>query len=227
MAQAEGYAQAISLSALDIVASLQASQAILSEAEYAKDILKLNARMAEIRAGYIIRRGEIQALQSGLESKQLIGKQKAAAAAAGVVVGTGSASEAQDTARFFAYQDALQIKANAYMDAMALRQEASIMREKARLAGISARNRSLSTLLIGGINAIGTYIKYKPTKGEDAEEVEQPEEQPSEVPEPPSPNEDTTQSQKDTIDRKLWYVQVQNMRDRYNIGPASLEYLGK
>lgn len=163
------------------------AQAELAQGDYQRTMFRLNARMAEFQATEAISRGDreaAKAIRRGYREsaiarrvgRQTAGSQKAALAAQGIDVGSGSAADIlQETAIFSeldqieiqknASLDALTIKNNAWREAWGLKTQASAYESEARMALHTAKRKSKNTLLTGGIRALTygmfAYGKYK------------------------------------------------------------------
>ena len=124
------------------------------------DALKLNAMRAEVEAQDALRRGETEASKHLGATGRLIGSQRAAMAAQGVNIDSGSASMVtQDTAALGAL-DALTIRNNAYREAYGFKSQALGYAGQAKLTRMGARSAGYSTLLTGGLSAARDLASY-------------------------------------------------------------------
>lgn len=144
-----------------------ASQAQGAEADYRRSQLELNRQMADIQAKDAIARGDREAEALRARTKKLIGSQRAALAAQGIEVGSGSALDVQaDTAALGAV-DELTIRNNAWREAFGYRTQALGFGSQGALAALAARNQQRQTILTGGLNfatgAIKDYRAYRKT----------------------------------------------------------------
>lgn len=141
------------------------SQAAGAQGEFQRQQYELNAAASEAQAKDAIRRGEISADQVRKEGEKAKGAQRAALAAQGIDVNSGSAGEVQlDTERLIA-QDVATVRNNAFREAMGYKTKAIGERTSGTFASQSARNRSASTLLTGGMNAVSSGLKaYRDTQ---------------------------------------------------------------
>lgn len=130
-----------------------------AQAEFEQQQLKTNQRLASIQSEDAIIRGDKQASDYKKKVKGTSGSQRAALAAQGIDVGTGSAAEVQiDTAAIGA-ENTLAIKNNAWREAWGYRMQANEYGSKANFSKIAADASSTSTLLTGGLNALSYGMK--------------------------------------------------------------------
>lgn len=125
-----------------------------------------NRQFAELMSEDAIRRGDRAALEHRKKIRQLIGSQRAALAAQGIDVNSGSAMDTQmDTATLGAY-DVETIKNNAWREAWGLKTQASQYATQAAMAGISGglagfagQQAQQATYLTGGLSALNSGLK--------------------------------------------------------------------
>jgi hypothetical protein len=123
--------------------------------------LELNAMRAEMEAQDALRRGQIESSRQLGATQRLIGSQRAAMAAQGIQIDSGSASEVvQDTAALGAL-DALTIRNNAYREAYGYRSQGAGYLGQARLTRMGARAAGRSTLLTGGLSVARDLTSYR------------------------------------------------------------------
>lgn len=135
--------------------SRQQAGAIKAESEFRSQQQETNSRLGEIQAKDVEARGLKESEETLRKAKTLIGRQRAALAAQGIEIGTGSALDIQlETAEFGAL-DALTIKNNAFREATGHRIEAIEAGGRAGFTRISGERRAGSTLLAGGLTAAG------------------------------------------------------------------------
>src|SRR5262245_43189203 len=84
------------------------------QGSYARRMGNLNARMAGIQADDAIWRGEQEAQRLGIKTRQLIGEQRASAAAQGVDVNSGTPLNLQTDAAGMSALDQATIRNNAW-----------------------------------------------------------------------------------------------------------------
>lgn len=130
----------------------QASMARASGRLEAKSY-ETNRALAEEQAKDAIRLGEEEVARRRLETRRLIGAQRAAAAASGIDPTSGSPLELALDAASLSELDAMTIRNNAYRAAWGYRVQAIDYRTRARMARIGARQEAVQTLLAGGLAA--------------------------------------------------------------------------
>lgn len=127
------------------------SKALKTQGAYQKQQFDTNARIADIQAADAIKRGDKESANHMRKVRQLIGSQRAKAAASGVDANSGSALDIQlDTSNFGAL-DALTIKNNAWREAWGYRVQANDYRGQGAMASLSAKNAARNTILTGGL----------------------------------------------------------------------------
>lgn len=129
------------------------ASAIKAQAAYQQRMLAINKMFADMEAADAIKRGEKAATNYKKAAKRLIGSQRAAIAAQGIEVDTGSALEIQEDTAALAAQDAQNIKNNAYRQAFGFKVQAFDLGGKSSIAGLAASNEARNTVLTGGLNA--------------------------------------------------------------------------
>lgn len=125
-----------------------------------------NRQFSELMAEDAIRRGDRAAIEHTKKVRQLVGSQRAALAAQGIDVNSGSAMDTQlDAATLGAY-DVETIKNNAWREAWGLKVQAGQYSSQAAMAGISSNLAGISggfqqasTYLTGGLSALGSGLK--------------------------------------------------------------------
>jgi len=150
------FAQSEAIRAEGMIASAQA--------EFDATQNEINARFAEVRATEIIEQGDEDAREYQKKVKQTVGSQRAALAAQGIEVETGTALELQlETAEQGAL-DVETIKNNAWRQSFGYEQEAVSQRFQAamtRTAGRFQKTQSQAaarqTLVAGGLQAAGSF----------------------------------------------------------------------
>lgn len=163
-----------------------------AQGEYQSAMYRLNAQMAAFKGELAISSGERTArlaLKRGYKEsamvrragKQTAGSQKAALAAQGIDIGSGSAAdiiaeteamseldqiEIQKNARL----DALTIKNNAWREAWGYKQQASIYGSEGEMALSTSKRKATTSLLTGGLQsltygmaAFGKYMENYPS----------------------------------------------------------------
>lgn len=148
----------VATTALSVFSSIRGAQAQNAQNAYQANVLKANALSAQYAANDAEARGKIAAQNKNEETALLIGRQRAALAANGVQVDTGSALDiTSDTAGIGAL-DALTIKNNADREAWSDENQARQDRSQAEYttdqdsSGLGAAGGAL----LGGIGSIAS-----------------------------------------------------------------------
>lgn len=128
---------------------------------YNQQIADMNADMADAQARDAITRGQEEERRHRQSVQGLIGRQRAALAAQGVDVNSGSALDVQADAAKFGALDAVTIRNNAAREAWGYRVQAANYKAEGRLAFNRGMLDAGGTLLGG---AASTYMAYKQLK---------------------------------------------------------------
>lgn len=131
------------------------SQAAASEsaAEFESSQLETQARLSDLNAASAETRGRDDEAEQKRKTKLLIGRQRAALAAQGIEIDSGSALDLQLESAEFGAADALTIKNNAFREATGHRIESIDSRNRAKLAKITGKSKARSSILTGGLTA--------------------------------------------------------------------------
>jgi len=150
---------------LEALGTYTAAQAEAEASEFTAKQALNNAKIADIKAEDVERRGAIESSKSELQTKRDIGEQVTAGAAAGVDVGSGviqglTAETAQSGAA-----DVTTIQRNAALEAWgfktqadAFRGEASLAKSKAKTIKRLAPIQAFSTLLSGATSSSASLL---------------------------------------------------------------------
>jgi hypothetical protein len=123
--------------------------------KYQSQIYRNNAEIARYNAQRETQAGEIAAESLGLKTRAIVGQTKAAQAASGIDVNTGSAVSVQESERVLGLLDAMTIRSNAALKAYGYQSEAATNLAKAEMA-----RRASSFAKLGGIlDASGTILE--------------------------------------------------------------------
>lgn len=134
------------------------SEAIKTQGEYQKQQYSFNEKVANLQAADALKRGDKSASDHKKSTKKLIGAQRAALAAQGIEVDSGSALEIQQDTAALGAADAVQIKNNAWREAWGYRVQASDLGSRGSFAEIASKNEARQTILTGGMKAIGSGL---------------------------------------------------------------------
>ena len=140
--------------------SYQQQKAANKAADYNAQILEENAAVSESLAASATDRGDIAGKQKRLQIKGLIGKQRSASAASGVLVGSGSSLDAIESTDTLGEQDILTIRDNAALEAYGYKSQAQSARREAYFLRKSKRDpfkTALPSLLTGSANTASVY----------------------------------------------------------------------
>jgi len=145
------------------------SQALRAQGDYQKQIADQNAATARLQAEDAIKRGERESHLIRMRTRQLRGSQRAAFAAQGVDVDTGSAADLQADTVALGALDAMTRQNNAYFEAWGFRSEAAAESHQGRMRQRAARSAARSTIATGGLGfvrdigaAANEYEKKRP-----------------------------------------------------------------
>lgn len=126
--------------------------AIETEARIQEINARMNERFAEFQAKDALRRGENQADAYKQQAQQVIGKQRAAMAANGVEINSGTALEIQMQTAEVGEINALQAETNAMREAFGYRMAAHQQSSQAMINSTMAKARASSAKAAGMIN---------------------------------------------------------------------------
>lgn len=141
----------LGLMGLSAAQAMQQSAAQKSAGEFNAAQYETNAKLASMQAQDAIQRGDIEANRKMMETRRMIGAQRAGYAAQGVDVAGGSAADVQaDTAAIGAL-DAQTIRTNALKEAWGYRMQGLDYEGKARFTKLATENESRLSLLTGGL----------------------------------------------------------------------------
>jgi hypothetical protein len=135
------------------------SQAIRAQAAYQATIAKINAQLSEMNADDALRRGNVQARDYETQVANMLSEQRVAYAAQNVDITFGSPMDVQKETRLRGALDVLTIKNNAWREAWGYKNEALQSTFEGRYARITGEGQSRTTLLTGGMQAIGSLTQ--------------------------------------------------------------------
>jgi hypothetical protein len=141
------------------IGAFKGADALRLQGKFANEQAEFEARMAELQAQDAERRGA-QAAQ-GVQSKarRIIGSQRAALAAQGVDVSSGSAVDVQADTAYQASLDAEQIKGNAWREAFGIRTNAQQGLFRGKMTQLAAENQAAATVLTGSLRMAGGALQ--------------------------------------------------------------------
>jgi len=138
---------------LSIVGTAIAAKGQLDMAEYQAGLNARNAAIMRENALAAVRRGESNAELLTLQGSQVIGKQRAAAGASGVDVGSESVLDVLSSTRFFNRLDVQTTRYNALMEGRGYGVQAMNYEGSAEMARLAGAYGAASTI-IGGVGNI-------------------------------------------------------------------------
>lgn len=146
------------------MANRQAGKIGRAQGKYEGQLADMNAALADVQATDALARGDEAAGRSRLGTTQLLGGQRAALGASGVVINDGSAAQVQAEARFYGALDEITIRNNARREAWGFKAQAINDRAQGRMSRAAGRNigkasdlASYSSLLTGAAQAGSIY----------------------------------------------------------------------
>lgn len=141
----------VALTAVSTISDIMAAQ---QEGEFKASSLRQNAQLARLQAEDAMSRGQSGSIQIASRAKSMIGSQRAALAAQGIDIGSGSALDIQANTAQLAEMDAMTVRVNAAREAWGFDVQAVNYENQARLAETAAENKIRSSLLTGGLTAL-------------------------------------------------------------------------
>lgn len=143
------------------------AKAAQAQGEYEGQVFDLNAATADRLAEDAIARGEEAVDRHRTDVKRLIGSQRAALAASGVDINSGSAAAVQEDAAYLGELDAQTMLNNARREAFGYETQAANLRQQGQLARMGGRNtaaayrqQATGTLLTTGLTAVSMGRDY-------------------------------------------------------------------
>jgi hypothetical protein len=147
-----------------IVTANRQAYAAKAMGEYESKIDLQNASLSDQQAQDALQRGQIEESRQRLQTRQTIGASRAAQAASGVDVSSGSAADVQASEAGLGELDALTIRNNAQREAWGYtvqgindRQQAKLAQFGGEQAAAGYRAQAFSTALTGAANTYGIY----------------------------------------------------------------------
>ena len=143
------------------------AEARKKQAQFQSMISNYNAKILDFQAEDAYRRGEEDAQGYLKQGRQMQGTQRAALAAQGVEVDSGSAADIQSETHVMTRMDARKIRNNAAREAFGFKTQAVQSRMEAAYGMQAAESGARGTLLTGGLNALSSFAQagYYGVKG--------------------------------------------------------------
>lgn len=142
-----------------MVGSYSQMQALKAQDEHQIKMARMNEALAAFNAQITIEKGNEDANALLRKAGQLKGKQKAALAAQGIDISSGSAADILRETDTNAAIDALTIRNNAWRQAWGFGVESANTRLKSDLASAANQNMARNTLITGAFNAAEQGLK--------------------------------------------------------------------
>lgn len=133
-------------------------QAYQIQNDYQKTVTELNNKISAFQSEDAIRRGEESVDLYEQQVNQVIGAQRAAFAAQGIEVDSGSAAVIQSDTKAIARQEVLKIRNNAYRESFGYKIQSVRENATGQFASIGANLSATNTLLTGGVSALSSGI---------------------------------------------------------------------
>lgn len=146
---------AIASLALTGVSGVYQASAARAAGRYEQQVAERNATIAEQQAEQAKQIGNIEEERQLRRVRAALGTQRAALAANGLDVNSGSALDLQAETAGFGAADALNLRSNALRQAWGFQVEATNMRNAGRAARAQGRNAAIGTLLTTGASMAG------------------------------------------------------------------------
>lgn len=135
------------------------AQAQASQAAYQKQQYEFNQKLSQIQADDTVFQGNVAANNEMKAATGVVGTQRADFAASGVDVNSGTASIVQDNTATMGMLSAINIRNNAFRQALGFKMQAVSQGTSAGFAAIAGTNNTNQTLLTGGLNAVAGGIQ--------------------------------------------------------------------
>lgn len=150
------------------VGSYEQGQAQKQAYDYQAQVARNNAKIAQQNASWATQIGDTQAVNEGMKTRAQVGAIKAAQAASGIDVNTGSAVDVRSSASELGELNALTIRSNAARQAYGYQVQGTSDIAQAQLdvySGNQAQTAgyigAFGSLLGGASSAGGQYIKFQ------------------------------------------------------------------
>lgn len=133
----------------------------IKQGEYARDVGKYNARVAENAAEQARRKGTEEEMTHRERVMQLLSKQRAQLGAANVDIGSGSALQLQEDTLTLGEVDALRIRSNTEEQVSSLRTQAKLAKSQGEAAYTAGVMGAGGTILSGAASVLSTGLADK------------------------------------------------------------------
>ena len=140
--------------AFEALTSIGKAKDIRDTGGYEASMFRTNAALSRKQAEDAMARGESKSMSTVVHARSMVGAQKAALAAQGVDVSSGSALDVQVNTGKLAELDIMVIRNNAIREAWGFNVQATDYENQALLKEMQTKNKSRSTLITGGLNTL-------------------------------------------------------------------------
>jgi hypothetical protein len=141
------------IAGMSLYQSAQQAESMRMLGEHQKGQFELNAQIGELQARDAKMRGDRNEILSRNRTKQTLGSQRAALAASGIDVNSGSAADIQKETTDFGAEDVITIRNNAWREAWGFKVQANNDIGRGQAAMFGANNDANNTILTGRMNA--------------------------------------------------------------------------
>jgi hypothetical protein len=148
-----------------LAGGLAGASSAKAQAAFQQSQANQNAALLEQQAIDAEKRGDKDAQNIRKQTRNLIGEQRVATAAAGLDVNFGSTGDVQSEASAMGEQDAATAKTNAWREAFGFKSQAASLRASGEMAVMGAKNTANNTILTSGLSALAYGAKgYQDSK---------------------------------------------------------------
>lgn len=149
------------LAGVSIVQGVMQSNAQREQGAYQRRMAEENARNQELFAQRVLEKGNLDAQIYQSKVNQTLRNQKVAYASQGVSLDSDVVKSVHEDTFDSGYEDAQQIRNNAFLDALGYKTQASDYRRQGYYAEKAANSSANATLIGSGLNAANTMLAYR------------------------------------------------------------------
>lgn len=149
-----GAVSSVTSAGMGIWGSIEESQAQKRNAQFVAEQSEFNRQFAEENAKDAISRGEVDVNKIRTKAQLIRGSQRAAMAAQGIDIDTGSAADVVQDSENAAIEDIIATRNNAAREAFGFRAQAVQSSIAGKMAIASGQSAAANTLLTGGANFV-------------------------------------------------------------------------
>lgn len=148
------------MAGLNFGTAIQQSGAIDSQEILESAMFDINRMWANVKKEDALRRGKEAASKHRKKVGRIIGSQRAALAAQGIDIGSGSARDVQESTMVIGEEEAEMIRVNSIKEAFGYEVQALNLELEKRFNTQGRKQQSRNTLIGGAVNAAGSYYNY-------------------------------------------------------------------